>query len=496
MYSCTILPKAGEYLHRPFRAYRFKPIANPGFRFAPPWAASTPSLRDYSLMRITLLVFATLVVAQTANSQFRSDSCGCPIPSGDEDPGSFGRFIPHFAEIQPHRSPDGRFMGYVTVAGESYIMELSSHATMRISVQARHAGEEVDYIYPAIWCPYDPDQVLVTVRSRVDTSKTGANPVSVFNIFKYQISSRASVCITPDTLGPYGALSKGALTFGASYWLTGSTSGNDSFQVGMAASVSPDHKQFWGVYVPQQQTLVRTADHLPDTEDLAVSSDSTHHVWLTHNSKTGAVVLPLMIDSTPLDFTVPLDTTVPSIQGASFSPGGDWVAYWVFPAGNGLPADTIFDQVWICPVSNPTKIEHVINFQRLYCTYSFWGIWPEFISDSTLAVSMHKDGDSVSALWEIGLDGHIVRQLTHVTAGVTPSHAVGAPELDVYPNPSSRGVTVMTLRPEILYVYNEAGQEVLRSRLGAGSSSVNTSRLPAGRYVFRTQDGEARVVIR
>ena len=205
--------------------------------------------------------------------------------------------------------------------------------------------------------------------------------------------------------------------------------------------------------------------------------------------------MPLTFDSIPLVFSVPLDTTVPSIQAASFSPDGKWVAYWVFPEGNGLPADTIFDQVWICPVSNPTKIEHVINFQCLYCTYSFWGIWPEFISDSTLAVSMHHDGDSVSALWEIGLDGHIVRQLTRNTASVVPSSSPAHRQL-VYPNPTHNALKLFLHEPGVVSLTDAVGRVVLTERVLAGPSSIDVSELPAGAYLLRTPEGEGRVILK
>ncbi|MFH1050700.1 MAG: hypothetical protein V1779_07190 [bacterium] len=53
-----------------------------------------------------------------------------------------------------------------------------------------------------------------------------------------------------------------------------------------------------------------------------------------------------------------------------------------------------------------------INLRNEFCMYAFAGAWPEFISENTLAVSMHVDGDEMSALWEITIDGKIVRQLT------------------------------------------------------------------------------------
>lgn len=106
---------------------------------------------------------------------------------------------------------------------------------------------------------------------------------------------------------------------------------------------------------------------------------------------------------------------ITAIGHASWSPDGTKLALSLARE----PADVWrYEMVMVIDVARYLR-EHsdfapveVIDMQKRFCTYSFLGSFAEFITNRTLAVSMHKDGDPVSYIWEITTDGRRVRQLT------------------------------------------------------------------------------------
>ena len=103
------------------------------------------------------------------------------------------------------------------------------------------------------------------------------------------------------------------------------------------------------------------------------------------------------------------------IKNVTWSPNGKRIALSVLPKQGG-PKGT-FEQIWILDAEKilqdrpDTHSVYIIDLQTRFCSYSFLGCHAEFITDSTLAVSMHPDGGS-SPLWEISTTGRKIRQLT------------------------------------------------------------------------------------
>jgi hypothetical protein len=60
----------------------------------------------------------------------------------------------------------------------------------------------------------------------------------------------------------------------------------------------------------------------------------------------------------------------------------------------------------------PVATMAVIDLQERFCRYSFRGASAEFVTNRTLAVAMHRDGEAVAHLYEITTDGRMVRQIT------------------------------------------------------------------------------------
>lgn len=389
----------------------------------------------------SIAILFTVIFATTIHAQYRSDSCGCPIPQGDTGGTFTGRNIPNYANTAGYLSPNGRWLTFGDQGAESYVLNLNTLEKKHIVINAGFPGEVEDWGGGApIWCPYDSDVVALMMTFNVDTSNNGQSSVRVQNLFTYRISTGEATRITPAILGKYGPPGMGSVLS----WLPSSSPGKDSLIIGYSAFDSPIHQGFYGIFVPQTQALIPIIVSA-GTDTMARSRDGKHSVSFNWDTLTGIGLLPYYFDDKPLDFPHELDTIGPGIQGVTFSPDGSLVAYWVFPMGCGAPADSIFDQVWVCKTSDPANIIDVINFQCCFCTYSFWGIWPEFITDSTLAVSMHKDEDESSPMWEISIHGcNIVRQLTFLPVSDVKDGSLSTSEnyLRVFPNPAAESITV------------------------------------------------------
>ncbi|HEY3875134.1 MAG TPA: hypothetical protein VGM92_06630, partial [Candidatus Kapabacteria bacterium] len=361
---------------------------------------------------LVLIIFISLALfGVSSHAQYRADTCGCPPPII-----SLGGDLPRYGNFAGALSPNGEWLAIYGSNGGQFIY-LPSDSLVTPILHSGLPGEIDGTAEGIIWCPYDTDLLLVETSSDVDTS---GHDFSVENLFIYKISTGTSTLINPAVFGIYGPSIIGVVD-----WLPTSSLGHDSIVIGYSHLVSPDGKNFIGIYCPETQALI-PRPYSNDT--FAWSHDRKHRIWmkpdtlLTPSPNYGYFIQLPYFDSIPLVFSEPIDT--PGINGATFSPNDSLVAYWVDPLG-ASSSDTIFEQIWVCKTSAPTNIISVINFQCCFCTYSIdGGIDPVFITDSTLAVSMYHFGDISDPLWEISDQGcNIVRQLTF-----PPGSSVEQPE--------------------------------------------------------------------
>ena len=312
-------------------------------------------------------------------------------------------------------SPNGKYLAFVLNQSDGiFLLNLHTLEQKTIICYGNLPGEiktDDATLDPVSWCPYDSDLFAVNGGSEIDTG--GGNYFGVENIYSYKISTGECKRITP-AIFPYGG----------SVWLYGdnrssndwshwSSPGNDTLLI---AYTIPGHvynqdSVFIGYYVPQTQELIPkrklTSSGLVDSIIIwAQSTDYAHMIWSKQDSE-GRAVRPYYLDTTTIEFPHPID----AMGRGSFSPNDKLFAVTIVHNFQSY-TDTVWDQVWVYETKNPKKPISMINFQHSFCTYSFWGIWPEFITDSTIAVSMHKDGAEYSQLYEITIDGNMVRQLT------------------------------------------------------------------------------------
>jgi hypothetical protein len=335
-----------------------------------------------------------------------SDTCNCPPPTHE--------WMFSGGDMMQRLSPDGRHLGFLVNDGGAgaFVLDLQTLECKRIVVHGGFLGESGFGWTHITWCPYDPDLLALNAAIYINDTLTGANDIELGELFTYRVSTGQSTLITPMAGGPY----RGAGLQGSYWnvgevdtsWLPGSKSGLDTFVISYGIYGDPS-TVFYGLYVPQTQQMIPRTRSFENTRTMyCVSWDRSDSLY--------AFILDgayqLYAGPHQVVFPMAIDTTGNGVTRGTFSPDGKLFAIEVAPLGAHDTTDTIFTQVWVFRSDDPSHVISMINFQKLFCKYSLMGIWPEFITDSTLAVSMHRDGDTASVLWEITVDGRLVRQLT------------------------------------------------------------------------------------
>ena len=315
-------------------------------------------------------------------------SCGCPAPRYNDVNGYYRPRVGYDRQAVSH---DGKMLSYAINGFGATALQLLDLKTLQSTVipLRQILPDTADWlednrIINSIWCPYDGNKIFIQCSG---SYKQGGQ----YRGYIYNITTKGCIRIKP-----FNSPIKGE--FQADSWLRGSNELIDSFRTGSA------------IYVPQKDKFY------PNTYPTALfqspySNDDYSIVLDAGGTSSKSYINGDYIYQSP---------NILYISHVSFSPDRKKLVLTVDPA---IPPEnpeymTQFPEVWVFDLAEYQGFTNVdqhiyrLNFQNLFCKYSFRDIDAEYITDSTLAVSMHKDGDAVSPLWEITDRGKVVRQLT------------------------------------------------------------------------------------
>jgi hypothetical protein len=407
-----------------------------------------------------------------------TDSCCCPIPLYDTGSSGLGRRIPFFADVNDFRSPDGKHLAFLSGESDSaFTLDLATLERKPIVIQTGLPKIVIGFLSTA-WCPYDPD-LLAVCLDVTDSIYPGLNRYG--NIYTYRLSTGECTRITPKVFGPIGD-TVGLLRLLS--WRHGSSTASDTLEI-TSQHIDDDSEEF---YIPQTQAVFRTPWN-GRLQTVAQTHSESHVIMAQREPRD---------DNYQLDGnSLPLIMPIQRLECASFSPNEKLLALSVRQNGQGPPADTSFPQVWVYRMDSLSAPPLVINFQKWFCMYNFWGMNAEFITGSTLAVTMHKDGDESSPLWEITLDGRIVRQLTFLPEfpSDVQSEINSAVLLRVYPNPAGNELQIFGGQPGTVRLFDMLGRQVLTQVSNSSEATLDIARLPQGTYFLRSGSASAKVII-
>ena len=244
------------------------------------------------------------------------------------------------------------------------------------------------------WCPYDGNKliVIVTLGAKYDTVNTGRTGL----LFLHADGSF-------DTLLIFG--------WSATYiaWLVSSRQFIDSLVFQYVPAGAGGLKSFaaFATYCPETGTF---SNPQPSSTPTVLRETSKHNFSYEEFSNSGQYQNLYLLDGKVVNWGDPKPTVIGS---ASFSPDEKHLAIWNWNALNGTSEEWIYDvdaMLSGAPVSPISRL----NFVNLYCLGSALGIWGEFVSDTSLVVSLHGDPTTgaQSNLYEVNFSGGIIRQLT------------------------------------------------------------------------------------
>ena len=332
------------------------------------------------------------------------DSLDCPAPVETV----YGRRIPRYAHGRQAVSRNGELLAYVDGETVLHVLNLKTMDDHKIDIESMlPESMHLAGISTIIWSPYDNTRLAMSAATLTDTVGDRKRYMYGHHLMMVDIQSGTAEIITPPIFNAGG--SSGMSLIG---WLVDSRVGMDSFLI---RCNNPAHEPWTvgtepflsGCYVLQTKELIPS--RFPEI-------GAEGHFQQSYNGDTYVSVVPSGGDQDKLHINEHfLNVNAALINKISWSPSGKKVALSVLPTGDGVHHQ--FEQIWISDVEKYQR-EHpdtlsfdVINLQQRFCMYSFLGCYAEFISDSTLAVSMHVDGGN-SSLWEITTSGRKLRQLT------------------------------------------------------------------------------------
>ena len=248
---------------------------------------------------------------------------------------------------------------------------------------------QVQGVTSVAWCPYNADRMLVTCYTMTDTGVTAGRRITAVNSYIVDITTGKTTRATPEIFSKYGG---DPFT---STWLPGSTQSADSFVV--------TTKSGYYLYLLQEN---RSIDAPDDMIGVQFSPKGKNSLGFIHVSRDPFPHLGL----NKKEIMFP-DGNMP-MYSISWSPDEKRIAITV------IQASPTSSEIWILDLEQYKRDQPAVasvrkvNFRKAFCKYVTFGLFAEYVTNSTLVVTMHADADEGSPLWEITEEGKIVRQLT------------------------------------------------------------------------------------
>ncbi len=338
------------------------------------------------------IVFSVTGCKTVTENIISVQSCDCPIPKYSN--GHYKR--PAVGYTSPQISPDGKSIVYITNNGAEFFQILDLKTLKIETILLKDilpdtlGWKRETEVLGIFWCPYSSDKLFLDCYTYPTSFSTTYGKGYIYNRTSKQVA-----VVSPSKFGKYGQEGGSSLRS----WLRGSKEGFDSILTDTS------------IYLIQQDSMYPRPTGY--RENLVQSLHTSDNITSEFNNYYG-------IGDRYINNSYFVESRSLAYGSFRWSPNAKKIVVSAFPLTPptnqyGLTVAT-FAEVWIIDRENINTGEnyaaYTLNFQQLFCTYNGWGPNAEYISDSTLVVSMHKADDEISQLWEITDKGKIVRQLT------------------------------------------------------------------------------------
>ena len=256
--------------------------------------------------------------------------------------------------------------------------------------------------YQAYWCPYDNNSFAMTCVTGTDTIGDGKSFIETYQLIIVNLDSNKCEVVTPKIFSGQGS----SLGLGLFGWLPGSTKNNNKFFIGF---ISPSDSNYtFSEYDVNSQTIQKYKyDFLQ-----SYTFNGNYYFYSTSDTNSN---IQYNLNNVLVNFP---NSAYTLFSKGDFSPSGKQLAVSV-KVLNCAEDSARLDEIWIIDVDkyisnpiNPVPIK-IINLRDNFCMFTYQ-LNAVFTSETTLALAMFKDGDKYGNIYEIDINGNMVRQLTSV----------------------------------------------------------------------------------
>lgn len=255
------------------------------------------------------------------------------------------------------------------------------------------------------WSPYDNERILFHAATSTDSIGDGKRYHYGQNLYIVNINTLELTRVTPSEFGLTG--NKG---FYIVSWIPQSNQDNDMVIISNRLYNVQEDKfldiNYLGhavIYVNQNSSYDLSIDQLNSNEN--IYSVNEYDIGALEPSSKNQFIFSEKI----------------RLSKACWSPDNKYLVFSLLVEDweEKDYEDLRFFEIWIVDfekylLEKPYVLipDKIINLRHEFCKYAFGGMYTEFITDSTMAVSMYTDGDDFAYIWEVSVTGRIIRQLT------------------------------------------------------------------------------------
>ncbi len=279
-------------------------------------------------------------------------------------------------------SPDGAMVAYTSIRGNSplRIVNVETYVVYEFDVQLYlPEGKLFTELHDILWCPYDRNRLVVLAGS-VDQKGMRRG-------YAFAIALSGGTAVRVEKVIPESPEDRIFL-----HWMAISSPGADYF-------VLSGERMYW----LQQDTILPLPEKYRGEPQRRVWSPGDQHWFGIVEDENGQ--RRFLLDGVEIRLPRGADR-------ASWAPNGRSLMVSRLSTARGIEIAIIrgINQVLDNP-STEVKPDYVIDPSEQWCMYSMDPV-PRFVSDTTFAVSLFPPGFFTSYIYEVSVEGRILRQLT------------------------------------------------------------------------------------
>ena len=348
--------------------------------------------KNYKLIYIISLSFLIMIIGNCKKDDVTQPCadpyCGCPGLTGEVKELSKYFYNPKVSSFQNK-------VAFLTHGGPKPPLNIWDKRTNQIQMIeiSNKFQDSIQYggINDYSWCPYDESKLMLNITTYTDTVGDKKKYWFGTNLYILNLKNLELEKVSPSVFGRVGHSS-------TVIWLNGSTLNNDSIQLINL-----------GLYLLQKDMFI--FDDIKYNYEIQ-SNNEKYFLGKAYNQQTSMWGINLNGKN------IMFPDSIVEIFYISISPNSENIALSVLPRDTtNNPKYHRYFEIWIVKISDiidKTTITNkkIINLRKEFCRFANQFLNAGYSSNNSLVLSMYKEADDIAPLFEISLNGKIIRQIT------------------------------------------------------------------------------------